>query len=279
MVRYHLKVVLKQKLLWLLLFGSFVPALFACLGVYLGWRNGFGEMELAFASLVEPGEPRTQAENYDLAARLASVGLLVQAQSFFVLSVTSLVGSRLIARDLRANAMELYLTKPITRGHYLTGKLAVIAYFIFIVTFAPVMLVWVVASGLLEGFASSTLHLIPRVFLVCAVIAVVNGSVILALSSLARSSRYATIIWFALCFLSLGTARILEAVTEVNVFSLVSYRDTFGQFVVWVMDVDPMEELGLRGRVPFFATLSVMALYFSLSIAIVRRTLRGVIQR
>lgn len=280
MVRYHLKVVLRQKLLWLLLFGSFVPALVASFLVYIGWRDGFDQLRNIFEGVAfNASEELSRTEQLDRMARFGFVFLLVQFQSFFVLSVTSIVGSRLIARDLRSNALELYLTKPITRDHYLLGKLAVITYFIFLVTFAPMLFVWLVAAGLLDGFAWATLSLLPRLVLLCAAISIVNGSVILALSSLAKSSRYATVIWFAMCFLSLGTAQVLVQVTGESIFSLVSYRDSFAQLVAWTMDVEGRPEFALEADVPFGLTAAVLIAYLTVSIFILRRTLGGAIRR
>ncbi|PYV09666.1 MAG: hypothetical protein DMG07_22665, partial [Acidobacteria bacterium] len=44
-------------------------------------------------------------------------------QTSFVLPIAVFAGSGLIASDLKANALQIYLSKPITRRDYLLGKL------------------------------------------------------------------------------------------------------------------------------------------------------------
>ena len=44
-------------------------------------------------------------------------------QQIFVFFVTVYVGAGLIANDRRANALQIYLSKPLTRAEYVFGKL------------------------------------------------------------------------------------------------------------------------------------------------------------
>jgi len=47
-------------------------------------------------------------------------------QATFVFFVTVYVGAGLIANDRRANALQIYLSKPLTRAEYVFGKLAIL---------------------------------------------------------------------------------------------------------------------------------------------------------
>src|SRR4051794_5668786 len=47
-------------------------------------------------------------------------------QDFFVFVITVYVGAGLIANDRRANALQIYLSKPLMRTEYIFGKLAVL---------------------------------------------------------------------------------------------------------------------------------------------------------
>ena len=47
----------------------------------------------------------------------------IDQQSFFVFMVTVFVGSGLIAADRRANALQVYLSKPLMRIEYIAGKM------------------------------------------------------------------------------------------------------------------------------------------------------------
>src|SRR5574338_253289 len=61
-------------------------------------------------------------------------------QDFFVFIITIYVGAGLIANDRRANALQIYLSKPLMRTEFLFGKLAVLVVFVLAVTFVPAML-------------------------------------------------------------------------------------------------------------------------------------------
>jgi len=63
----------------------------------------------------------------------------LEQQDFFVFVITVYVGAGLIANDRRANALQIYLSKPLMRTEYIFGKLAVLMVFLTLVTFVPAM--------------------------------------------------------------------------------------------------------------------------------------------
>ena len=54
----------------------------------------------------------------------------LEQQDFFVFVITVYVGAGLIANDRRANALQIYLSKPLMRSEYIAGKLAVLFAFL-----------------------------------------------------------------------------------------------------------------------------------------------------
>ena len=58
----------------------------------------------------------------------------LEQQDFFVFFVTIYVGAGLIANDRRANALQIYLSKPLMRTEYIAGKAAVLFAFLLFVT-------------------------------------------------------------------------------------------------------------------------------------------------
>ena len=64
-------------------------------------------------------------------------------QSIFVFFVTIYVGAGLIANDRRANALQIYLSKPLTRVDYIVGKLLTLRSFSSAVTWVPAILLLV----------------------------------------------------------------------------------------------------------------------------------------
>ena len=61
----------------------------------------------------------------------------LEQQDIFVFFVTVYVGAGLIANDRRANALQIYLSKPLTRAEYIFGKLAILMTFLLLVTWVP----------------------------------------------------------------------------------------------------------------------------------------------
>jgi hypothetical protein len=57
-------------------------------------------------------------------------------RDIFVYIVTVTLGARLIAQDRRANALQIYLSKPLTRAGIL-GKFAILAGFLLFITWVP----------------------------------------------------------------------------------------------------------------------------------------------
>jgi ABC-2 type transport system permease protein len=103
-----------------------------------------------------------------------------------------LVGPSLISQDLRFNAFPLYLSRPMRRIDYLGGKLGVIAAFLGLAIIVPCLLTY--GLGLLFTFDLTILKDTYRLLFASVayglVIIFVSGMLILALSSLSRSSRW-----------------------------------------------------------------------------------------
>src|SRR5213083_2540023 len=60
-------------------------------------------------------------------------------QQIFVFFLTVYGGAGLIANDRRANALQIYLSKPLTRAEYVFGKLITLLVFLVGVTWLPAM--------------------------------------------------------------------------------------------------------------------------------------------
>jgi ABC-2 type transport system permease protein len=76
----------------------------------------------------------------------------VGIQGGFAFFVALLVGPPLVSRDLRNNALPLYLCRPFSRTEYVMGKMSVIVILLSAITWAPQLLLFFFQSYL-EGFA------------------------------------------------------------------------------------------------------------------------------
>jgi ABC-2 type transport system permease protein len=73
-------------------------------------------------------------------------------QGGFAFFVALLIGPPLVSRDLRNNALPLYLCRPFSRTEYVMGKMSVILILLSLITWVPQLLLFLFQSYL-EGFA------------------------------------------------------------------------------------------------------------------------------
>src|SRR5688572_13488273 len=123
-------------------------------------------------------------------------------QAIFVFFVTIFVGAGLIANDRRANALQIYLSKPLARTEYIVGKLVTLLVFLTAVTWVPAMLLLllqVMFSGNM-GFVRNNLFLVPAITLFSILQVFTSAFAMLALSSMSKSSRFVGIMYAGIIF-------------------------------------------------------------------------------
>jgi ABC-type transport system involved in multi-copper enzyme maturation permease subunit len=196
----------------------------------------------------------------------------VDFQGLFAFFVTVYVGAGLIAADRRANALQLYLSKPLLRFEYIAGKLGTLMVYLAFVTLLPgltLLVMQVVLSGTLDLHRAYP-GLVPAVVLASLLRVVVPATAMLALSSLSTSSRYVAVMYAGLLFVS-------EALYAVMVFVTGSSR------VAWVslsrnMDVvtDAVFQVSPRYETPVVVSMLVLLAVVAVASSVLERRVRGV---
>src|SRR5690349_11060886 len=124
----------------------------------LGWMQFFGRSIILYFS--------TNIQQLALLGPTPSTFRdFLEYQGFVVFVITVYVGAGLIANDRRANALQIYLSKPLMRTEYIAGKLAVLFVFLVMVTLVPalmLLLVQVILSGSFD-FLQKNLFVIPAI--------------------------------------------------------------------------------------------------------------------
>jgi ABC-2 type transport system permease protein len=193
-------------------------------------------------------------------------------QEIFVFFLTVYVGAGLIANDRRANALQIYLSKPLTRAEYVFGKLAILMTFLLFVTWLPAILlliVQIVFAGNFTFFRNNA-FLFPAITVFCALEVVVVSTAMLALSSLSKSSRYVGILYAAVIFFSSAMYGVLTAVTRNSALSWISFSASLAQ-VGNVIFRQP-----LKYDTPWPVSLLVIVGVVVLSAVVLERRVRGV---
>ena len=95
-----------------------------------------------------------------------------------IFAATLSVGAAAISADTKANALMIYLSKPLTKGDYLLGKWVGTFAGIFFVSFAPALILWLfcLAAYLKDGFLSNEPLLLFRIIGACGAQAAIYAS-------------------------------------------------------------------------------------------------------
>lgn len=125
-------------------------------------------------------------------------------QQFWLFILALVVGSSSIAADNRANALLVYLSKPVTKNDYLFGKWCGVFLPLFAVAFFPALLLYLfcLVSYTSEGFLRDDPWLIGRIALACMVAGAIHASLILGCSSWSKTPRMAGAIYASLYLVS-----------------------------------------------------------------------------
>jgi ABC-type transport system involved in multi-copper enzyme maturation permease subunit len=196
----------------------------------------------------------------------------LEQQDFFVFIVTIYVGAGLIANDRRANALQIYLSKPLMRSEYIAGKAAVLFSFLMLVTFVPAILllfIQVMFAGTFT-FVKNNLFLFPAITVASLLQVLVATFTMLALSSLSKSSRYVGILYAGIIFFTLAIYGVMVAITGSTNLSYLSVTASLAQVMDVVFRIKP------RYATPWPVSLTVIIGLVVLSISVLERRVRGV---
>lgn len=193
-------------------------------------------------------------------------------QDIFVFLVTVTLGAVSIAEDRRANALQIYLSKPLTRLEYICGKLSVLTAFLLFITWVPAILLLVVQVVFAGNFTFlvANAYLVPAITVYSIIEVLLVSMCILALSSLSTNSRFVGILYTALIFFSDALYGVMRAVTGGTGVSWIAFGNNLAQLG------DVIFRVPLRYETPWLVSLAVVAGLITVSAIILERRIRGV---
>ncbi len=193
-------------------------------------------------------------------------------QDFFVFVITIYAGAGLIANDRRANALQIYLSKPLSRTEYIAGKAAILFAFLLLVTWVPAILL-LFLQVLFRGsfdFMRANLYLFPAITVAAFLQSLLATFTMLALSSLSKSSRYVGILYAGIVFFTGAIYAAMYAITGSSSLSWLSLTSNLTQVIDVIFRLTP------RYATPWQVSLIVVIGLIALSISILERRVRGV---
>jgi len=216
------------------------------------------------------------ASNYPQASMLAPTAEtfreFLEQQDFFVFVVTIYAGAGLIANDRRANALQIYLSKPLMRTEYVGGKAAILFTFLMLVTWLPAMLLLLLQVMFAGSFTflKANLFLFPAITVASLLQVILATFTMLALSSLSKSSRYVGILYAGIIFFTAAIYAAMLAITGSTSLSWLSLSSSLSQVVDVIFRLKP------RYATPWPVSLLVIAGLVAVSISVLERRVRGV---
>jgi ABC-2 type transport system permease protein len=239
-------------------------------------RVFIGMMLWAWAPFVVRAVQIYFSETYTLPEFLTAKGEtfreFLDQQGLFVFFMTIYVGAGLIANDRRANALQLYLSKPMTSAEYIAGKLAILVLFLVSVTFLPAMMLLVTQAAFAGDltFVRNNMYLLPAITLYSVLLVLLASTTMLALSSMSKSSRFVAVMYAGLFFFTLALFNTLRGITGSSRFAWLAPTASLQQLGDWIFRLTPRYQLS-----PAIAGLAVVVLIAG-SIWILMRRVRGV---
>jgi ABC-2 type transport system permease protein len=196
----------------------------------------------------------------------------LEQQGVFTFFITIFTGAGLIANDLRANALQIYLSKPLGRAEYIAGKFAVLAFFLLLVTWLPatmLLIIQIVFAGNL-AFLAANLFLLPAILVSTGIDTIVLGLVMLALSSLSKSARFVGIMYAGVIFFTHALYGVVFVVTRNTRFSWMSLQANLQHIGDVIFRVSP------RYETPGWVTMLALAVIVAIAGFVLERRVRGV---
>jgi ABC-2 type transport system permease protein len=193
-------------------------------------------------------------------------------QRLFVFFITIYAGAGLIASDRQANALQLYLSKPLTRHDYIGGKLAALATFLTVVTWVPAMMLLalqVLFSGSLE-FVSSHPRLVPAITITSVLQVALASMTMIALSSVSRSRRFAAMLYAVLVIFAGAVERVLQSATGIAGWVLLSPQNTL------LVVTDALFGIQSETGIPVAVALVAIVALLGICVVVLERRVRAV---
>ena len=196
----------------------------------------------------------------------------LEQQEVFLFFITVYAGAGLIATDRRANALQIYLSKPLTRFEYIAGKLAILITFLLFVTWVPavfLLIIQIMFSGSLTFFLNNA-FLFPAITVFSFVQVIAVSSAMLALSSLSKSSRYVGVLYAGLIFFSQALYGIVYGITRDSRMAWISVASDLNQIG------DAIFRLQLRFKMSLPVAALVVVALVVVSGVILEKRVRGI---
>jgi ABC-2 type transport system permease protein len=237
----------RNRWVWALFVLSCIPAL--VLSAFLVLWGLFEQKSALLTPLLMflqglPDELRAGPRGFRTTFWTLAFDQFLTGQVYTSMLLVLLVGPELISQDLRFNAMPLYFSRPVRRLDYFAGKLGVVAVYLSVVTIVPVLMGYClgVAFSLDPLILRDTWRVLAGSLLFAVIVVASAGTLILAISSLSRNSRYVGALWIGIWIISETSAGVLFLTIHRPWCPLLSYTANLSQVREALLDTPTARE-------------------------------------
>jgi ABC-type transport system involved in multi-copper enzyme maturation permease subunit len=206
----------------------------------------------------------------------------VNLQSGFAFFVALLVGPPLVSRDLRNNALPLYLCRPFSRTEYVAGKMSVVLILLSAMTWVPQLLLFLFQSYLEGGrWLIDNLWIASAIFIASVVWILLLALLTQAISALVKWRVIASGALLGLFFIPSVFGEVVNQIFRTRWGSLISLgaltknisAGLFGTFEQTTTFITDMDGSGIVNRVqltepPLWTSWAVLFLVCAICLAI-----------
>jgi ABC-type transport system involved in multi-copper enzyme maturation permease subunit len=216
--RFALRMIFRQKLFWVLYLVSLFNFIIFFGGIYLFSQldpemlPGDEGMGRVFGIAVKVQQLKDQFQKtLKLAGDSDTYRNFFWFQGYFVMAVLALAGSTLIGNDYRHGSLPFYLSKPMSRWHYLLGKFLAVALFSSMLTTLPALVLFSECYLVMPGYLEKNGRLFWGILGYGLAIAATLSVVVVALASWLRRTAALIAVWTGLLvFLRFLTERFVD---------------------------------------------------------------------
>ncbi len=176
--------------------------------------------------------------------------------------VLALAGAVLVGNDFHHGSLPFYLSKPISRRHYVLGKALGVGGFVNLLTTLPAVVLWVQA-GLLLGWQSyfyDNFKLLLGILGYGAVLTVTLSLLLVAMAVLVRRTVPLVMIWCGLFVLCPALANFLASNQSLGpTWRLIDLWNDMYLVGLWLLGVEPTEARSGFEQPPVWQAAAVLA--------------------
>lgn len=261
--RTALRMVFRRKLFWAIYaFALFNFVIFSS-GIYLFFqidvaslmdqegKGGKKKAQLAFVRVEDVQKFVNQLrDDLHLAGSGETYRNFIWLQGYFVMAVLALAGTILIGNDYQYGSVPFYLSKPLTRWHYLFGKFLAVGLFANMLTTFPALLMFVECTAF-EGWSYVQEHERDLLGILGygMVLTVVLSILVITLASWLRKTVPLIMVWVGILFFGRLFASVLVDGLRFNVhWRLLDLWNSIYVVGSWCLHVVPQLETDRQFR-------------------------------